>query len=76
MSNITPEVLLEKLVALFHEQNTLSEDMKALVDEAKEAGIQNVAAIKQAAKLKADQKEADWIEKTESVRKILEAEEV
>lgn len=74
-TQITPDVLFDRLVTLFHEENTLKADVKALLDEAKEEGIENIQAIKAAAKLKADEKQSDWQEKVDAIKAVLESKE-
>lgn len=67
----TEKQYFERFVALYHEQNTIAEDIKALTDEVKEKHPEaDVSNLKAVAKLKSEQKVGD---KVSSVNKLIEA---
>jgi uncharacterized protein (UPF0335 family) len=69
---LTQETLFEKLVALFNEVWELEMDIKALLDEAKEDGVDEVTMIKSIAKAKAYSKVGDLEQKAKDQLEMIE----
>ena len=67
----TQQQFFDKFVNLYHEQNTIADDIKQLSEEFKEAYADaDLGNLKAVAKLKAEQKVGD---KVLSVNKLIEA---
>lgn len=67
---ITLENAVDRLVFLHREAITIDEDIKAVVQEIKDAGLKHVV-INQAAKLIANEKYADWRTKMSNIAEVL-----
>lgn len=67
----TAEQVIEKLVPLFEQVNSLTEDAKAILKEAKDAGLDHVSLGK-IAKAKANNKLSDLYDKTEALLDLME----
>ena len=63
---LTEETLFEKLVALFNEVWELEANIKDLVDQAKEDGVEDIPLIKAIAKAKAYNKVGDLEDKAKA----------
>lgn len=68
---MTASEVIEKLVPIYREIETLSEDAAELLDEAKAAGL-NKAFIAKIAKAKATEKFEDLVDKTNELSELLE----
>ena len=69
----TKKEFYERFVNLYREQQTLSEDVKALTEEAKEAlGDDDLTLIKQVAKLTATGKVHESYEKCEKTIELID----
>ena len=69
---ITNESTILKLVPLFEQVGSLMEDVKVIVKEAKEAGL-DAPALQKIAKARADQKLADLADKTQSLLDLIDS---
>lgn len=69
---VTNESTVEKLVPIFEEIATLSEDAKAIVKDAKDAGLDG-AALQKIAKAKANLKLGDLIDSTKDLLDLAES---
>lgn len=69
---VTNESTVAKLVPLFEEVGTLMEDVKVIVKEAKDAGL-DAPSLQKIAKAKADQKLGDLADKTQGLIDLIDS---
>lgn len=69
---LTAESVVEQLIPIYREINTLMDDAKAILAEAKEAELP-AAMLAKIAKAKADSKLEDLEDKTKSLLELIES---
>ena len=72
IDKLTQETLFEKLVNIFNEVYELEADIKGLLDDAKEAGVEDITLIKTIAKAKAYCKVGDLEDKAKQQLDMIE----